>query len=475
VQAQSVIIASSNSAVRKSSVTSGSDKTAPSKKESSFWKERADEFRELLLFIDQDSLEDAGRIVKSVGSGLKGAWKQIKDIPSKVLDLPVISEKVDQDKQRQLVELGETLGRIAGFVATGGHALGGALKVVSGHQQKDKSRKLDGIMDMTTAATLGVTVAGLPGARAVLAPLAATFNIFRGGYNAKHGFKTNDERKQWQGLLDAVRSAGSVGRLLKSHGALFNVAGIALAPVAGALQAGRGIYDLNTGLKNDDNKKELKGLVDIATAVGTGLAFASGVAIIPGVALAVAANVLKITYELSPKARKKIDPILDRLEPKLAKMVEGAEKLSKPVREAWTKLIGRFVKHPEPDAPGRLAKSQIAELSQLLSVDGDYTKQEERRLKTALEEVGQGSETPSRKEEPMPQNRIALRSKLRTKEQRMDFLRYMLVAAYFDNEEKPAEAEYLDDLAAAFEVSPQEMEALRRERAAFLVPPKDNP
>ena len=464
-----MIIASSNSAVRKSSVPIGSEKTAPSKKESGFWKDRADEFRELLLFIDQDSLEDAGRIVKSVGGGLKGAWKQIKDIPSKVLDLPVISEKVDEDKQRQLVELGETLGRIAGFVATGGHALGGALKVVSGHQQKDTSRKLDGIMDMATAATLGVTVAGLPGARLVLAPLAASFNVFRGGYNAKHGFKTNDERKQWQGLLDAVRSAGSVGRLLKSHGALFNVAGIALAPIAGALQAGRGMYDLNTGLKNNDNKKELKGLVDIATAVGTGLAFASGVAIIPGVALAVAANVLKITYELSPKARTKIDPILDRLEPKLAKMVESADKISKPVRNAWRKLIGRFVKHTEPDAPGQLAKSQLAELSGLLWVDGDYTKQEERRLKRALEEVGQGSETPSRKEDPLPPNRVALRSKLRTKEQRIDFLRYMLVAAHYDNEEKPAEAEYLDDLAAALDITAKEMESIRSERDRLLV------
>jgi uncharacterized tellurite resistance protein B-like protein len=448
--------------------SSGGFPTKPSKKETTFWKERADELRELLLFIDQDHLEDAGRIVKSVGSGLKDAWKQIKDIPAKIFDLPVLSEKIDPDKQRELLEFGESLGRVAGFIATGGHALGGALKVASGQQQKDTSRKLDGIMDMATAATLGVTVAGLPGARAVLAPLAAGFNVFRGGYNAGHGFKTNDERKQWQGLLDAFRSAGSAGRLLSSHGAVFNAAGIVLAPIAGALQAGRGMYDLHTGLKNNDNKKELKGLVDIATAVGTGLAFASGVAIIPGVALAVAANVLKITYELSPRARKKIDPILDRLEPRLAKMVEGAEKISKPARKAWKKLISRFVKHTEPDAPGRLTRSQIAELSQLLAADGDYTKQEERRLKTALEEVGQGKETPKRKDDPLPVNRTALRSRLSSKKQRMDFLRYMLVAAYYDNEEKASEAEYLDDLAAALEISPAEMEAIRQERAVIL-------
>ncbi|MCA9775279.1 MAG: TerB family tellurite resistance protein [Candidatus Eremiobacteraeota bacterium] len=437
------------------------------KDKDSFWKDRADELRELLLFIDQDTLEDTGRIVKSIGDGLKGAWQQIRDIPSKVFDLPVIADKVDEDKQRQLIELGETLGRVAGFVATGGHALGGALKVASGHQQKDTSRKLDGIMDMATAATLGATVAGLPGARAVLAPLAAGFNIFRGSYNAGHGYRTNDERKQWQGLLDAVRSAGSAGRLLKSHGAFFNVAGIALAPIAGALQAGRGLYDLNTGLKNDDNKKQLKGLVDIAAAVGTGLAFASGAAIIPGIALAVAAGAVKIAYELSPGARKKIDPILDRMEPKLTKVVEGADKLSKPVRNAWRKVISRFVKKTEPDLPGKLIHAQLAELSQLLFSDGDYTKQEERRLKSALEELGQGSQTPSRNEAPLPINRIALKGHLKSKEQRVDFLRYMLVAAYYDNEEKPAEAGFLDNLAAALEVSPEDMKALRKEREEF--------
>ena len=445
----------------------GDDKVDGRKDKDSFWKDRADELRELLLFIDQDTLEDTGRVVKSIGDGLKGAWQQIRDIPSKVFDLPVLADKVDEDKQKQLIELGETLGRVAGFVATGGHALGGALKVASGHQQKDTSRTLDGIMDMATAATLGATVAGLPGARTVLAPLAAGFNIFRGSYNAGHGYRTNDERKQWQGLLDAVRSAGSAGRLLKAHGAFFHVAGIALAPVAGALQAGRGLYDLNTGLKNDDNKKQLKGLVDIATAVGTGLAFASGAAVIPGVALAVAATAVKVAYELSPRARKKIDPILDRMEPKLEKVVEKADQLSKPVRDAWQKLISRFVKETEPDLPSQLVHAQLAELSQLLHIDGDYTKQEERRLKSALEELGQGSQTPSRKDDPLTINRIALKGHLKTKEQRVEFLRYMLVAAYYDNQEKPTEAGYLDNLAAALEVSPEDMKTLRKEREEF--------
>jgi uncharacterized tellurite resistance protein B-like protein len=431
------------------------------------WKDRADELREMLLFIDQEKLEDAGRLLKSVGSGLKGAWQQIKEIPAKIFDLDIVSEKVDEEKREQLLRWTQAIGVAAGFTAAGGHALGGALKLASGHQQKDTSRKLDGIMDMATASTLAATVAGMGTARAILAPLAATFNIFRGGYNSGHGFKTNDGRKQLQGALDAVRSAGSAARLLSSHGAFFKVAGVALAPVAGAIQAGRGLHDVSIGLRNDDNKKQLKGLVDIATAVGTGLAFASGVAIIPGIALAVAANLVKVAYEVSPKARKKLDPIIDKMEPKLAKVVARAEELSEPVRKAWRRVMSRFVKQKDELGPSQFSKSQLAEISHLLLSDGEYTRQEERRLKTTLERTGQGKDLPTRDQEPQARNREALKRELQTKEKRVAFIEFLLVAAHYDNQEKTEETKYVNDLAEVLEVPPEEVEMIRQEYAVL--------
>ena len=432
------------------------------------WQDRADEIRELLLFIDQEKLEDAGRVVKSVGSGLKGAWKQIKEIPAKIFDWDVISDKVDEDKQETLKKWGETLGLTAGFIASGGHAVGGALKIVSGHQQKDTSRKLDGIMDIATAGTLAATVAGMSLARAVLAPLAATFNIFRGSYNAAHGFKTRDGRKQLQGALDAVRSAGSAGRLLKNHGSFFKVAGIGLAPIAGAIQAGRGLHDVAIGLRNDDNKKELNGLVDIATAVGTALAFASGVGVVPAVALAVVANLTKAAYQVSPKVRAKLDPKIDKIEPKLAKVVSKAEQLSEPVRKTWRKVLSKLVKSREEEGPSRYTRAQLAEIAHLLSSDGEYTRQEERRLKTRLERVGQADQLPKRKDELLPRNRLALKSQLRTDEERTDFLKFLVVAAHFDNEEKEAEVDYLNDLATVLDVPLELVDKMRSEFAPTL-------
>lgn len=417
-----------------------------------FWKDRADDVRELLLLVDQEKLEDAGKLLKSVGSGLKGAWKQVRDIPSKLFDLPVVADKVGLDTQNTLVRIGESLGLTVGFVAAGGHALGGSLKVLSGHQQRETSRKLDGIMDIATAASLTATVAGFGGARAILAPLAAAFNIFRGGHNAAKGYKRNDERAQLQGTLDAVRSAGSLGRLLKKHAMFFRVAGIALAPVAGAIQAGRGLHNLSVGLKNSDNKRELNGLVDIATAVGTALAFASGAAVIPGVALAVAANIAKIVYQVSPKARKKMDRWLDRCEPTLERMVDAAEKLSQPVQRAWKKLMSKLIKQTEEEGPAKFTSAQLQEIHRLLRCDGEYTRQEERRLRVVLSERGQLSHLPTRGNSPSTTLRQELLTGLPSPAERVEFLRFLETVSRFDNLTTQPELDYIKDLATFLEV-----------------------
>lgn len=432
----------------------------------SFWKERADEVREFLLFVDQERLEDAGRLLKGIGSGLKGAWQQIKELPSKALRIPILAEKVSPQQQETLLGLGETVGRVAGFVAVGGHALGGALKVASGHQQRDTSRKLDGIVDMATAGTLAATVAGIPGARTVLAPLAAAFNVFRGSYNAQHGFQINDDRKQLQGTLDAVRSAGSVARLLQSQGPFLGALGVALAPLAGALQAGRGLHDLSLGLKNEDNKKQLQGLVDIASAVGTGLAFASGAAVVPGVVLAVAAGLVKVAYEVSPRTRRKVDSLLERHESKLETLANKADQVSQPIQRAWKRALHRLVKRKDSPGLERYSKAQLAELSQLLQADGHYSRQEERRLRSHLESIGQGAQTPKREEKALSTDRLSLRAELATPEKRLDFLEFLLVAAHFDNQEQPAEALYLQELAADLSISENDLEELRNERSA---------
>ena len=387
---------------------------------------------------------------------------------------------MDEDSKEYWSDLGRELGLIVGFTASGGHALAGTLKIISGQKQGNTGRKLDGLVDVATATTLALSVAGLTGARAIAAPIAAVLNIGRGGYNSGSGFKRRDDRKQIQGVLDAVRSAGSFGRLLKAYSPVFKVMGIGLAPLAGALQSARGLHDVAIGLRNDDNKQELKGLVDIATAVGTALAFASGVAIIPGVALAVAANLVKVGYQVSPKFRKKVDPIIDKIEPQLEKVVAQTQKVTEPIVKAWKSFMSRHVKRVDASAPKHFSPAKIAEAAHLVHIDGSYVRDEYDRLKVNFEGTGQKKDLPKRRDTPPSLQRDQLLRELPSQEDRKEFLRFLVVVSDYDLTIGPEERAFLKTFVEDCGLTQKELDELIAERelkqikfaAAFVAPGK---
>lgn len=441
--------------------------TEPPPEDDGLWHDLKNDLREWLLHVDQEKIHDLGQLVKSAGGGMKGAWKQVRDIPRRLLDLPIVKDKVDEDDRRRWAELGETVGKGIGFAAAGGHGLAGGLKFLSGQRQGDTSKKLDGLVDVATASVIAASVAGWGLAREVAAPVAAVLNVVRGGFNAGAGFRRHDARFQLQGVLDASRSLGSFGRLLKGHHALLNGVGIALAPIAGAVQVGRGMHDLSIGLRNDDNKTQLKGLVDMATAVGTAMAFASGAAVIPGVALAVAANLVKVGYQVSPRFRGWMDGRLDKAEPKLQKMVDTTEKLTRPLVDGWHALMKKLVKKVDAERPEQFSKAQLAEILNLLQADQDFSKAEEKRLRSVLESAGQKDQMPSNEDPPPPLRRSELMTELQTHDQRIDFVRFLLVVADYDWQVRQEENLFLDQIAATLGLTPEELEELRRERESL--------
>ena len=419
---------------------------AVKKKDDGFWRGISEDVRDFILHIDHDRIDDFGRITKDVGNGLKEAWKYLKDIPAKVFDHPIIADKVDDDQKDFWTDLTGQVGVVAGFTAAGGYAVASGVKLTNGVRKGNWGKALDGLVDMASGTSLALAVAGLTGARALVAPIAASINLVRGAFNMFVGFKRGDERRQIQGGLDMSRAVGSFGRLLKSHGAVFKGVGVAMAPVAGALQAGRGFYDLNTGLKNKDRRKEVQGLADICAAVGTAMAFASGVAVVPGVALAVAANLVKIGYQLSPKFRKKVDKGLIKIEPTLLKAVDKVERFTQPVVKAWKDLMGRWIKRVDATKPGAFSKAELAEIAQLLHADGKYEREEYNRLRTSLEKVGQKKDLPKRTTEPPAVRRAELVKELVEPKQREDFVRFLLVAADYDYKTSVEELDYLREL-----------------------------
>lgn len=419
-----------------------------SQTDESFWRELRNDLRDYVLHFNHENIDQLSQAAQSMGSGLKGAWKFVKDVPAKILDLPMIAERVTQEDRNQWLEIGGQVGLIAGFVAAGAYGAAGGTKMISALRHGHAGRALDGLVDLAAGTSVALAVAGLVGARAILAPIAASLNVVRGAYHAVEGWKHRDKRLQVQGGLDVIRSSGSAARMLGKHSTLLGGLGVGLAPVAGAIQAGRGLFDLSVGLRNDDNKKELQGLVDIATAVGTAMAFASGVAIIPGIALAVAANIIKVGYQLSPRFRRRVDQVIDKQEPRLEKFASHATKASKPLIHFWQKIMERW--GPERDAPGprHYGSAQLAEISQLVHADGRYSKLEYRRLKSQLEEAGQKKQTPQRHETPLKPRRLELQRELPRLKDRQDFLHYLTVVAGYDLEVRPEEIAWIEALAS---------------------------
>ncbi len=438
---------------------------APKKKDDGFWRGISDDVRDFILHIDHDQIDDFGRITKDVGNGLKETWKFLRDIPAKIFDHPIIADKVDADQKDFWTDLTDQVGVVAGFTAAGGFAVAGGVKVTNGLRKGNWSKALDGLVDIASGTSLALAVGGLAGARALVAPIATSVNLVRGAYNIRLGYKRGDERRQIQGSLDVSRAVGSFGRLLKSHGPVFKGVSVAMAPVAGALQAGRGFYDLNTGIKNKDKRKEVQGLADIAAAVGTAMAFTSGVAVIPGIALAVAANLVKVGYQLSPKFRKKVDKGLTKIEPTLEKAVAKVEKFTAPVVKAWKSLLGRWIKSVDATKPGAFSKAELAEISNLLHCDGHYEKEEYNRLRTSLEKVGQRKELPKRTDPPSAVRRDELVAELAEPKQKQDFLRFLLVAADYDYKTTGMELDYLRELSVGhLGLTEAEFQALVDER-----------
>mgnify|MGYP000846227574 CR=1 FL=1 len=440
----------------------------PAEKESSaddaFWREFGNDVREVLLHTDSEKLHTLGTAINGLRQGLRGVWKALRDIPERLLEHEVVKDKVDLDTRERWLEISETVGLVAGLAAAGGQAVLGCGKLVSGFKQKNTGRKLDGLVDLATATTLALTVAGLGAARLVVAPIAASINVLRGGYNAVAGFKQNDERKQLQGMLDVTRSIGGLGRIFRRRSPLANVVGIAFAPIAGALQAGRGLRDVSIGLKNDDNKKVVRGLVDVATAVGTTMAFASGMAVIPGVVLAVTANAAKVAYQLSPKFRGVVDARIDKHEDRLESIVDTATRWSAPVIKGWRSLMGKLVKNVDELAPASLSKAQLVDITRLMHEDGKYSREEQKRLRVALERVGQGSDTPSRKGPPPESQRSQLIDELKTPEQRKSFVGFMLAVADYEQAILPEEEAYCRQLARDLAVPDGEFEEMLQDQ-----------
>ncbi len=287
---------------------------------------------------DVDALAQAAR---DAGNSLKGVWSNLKGVVGKALGMSVVRENLSEDTRENLTRIAEVAAYGVGFTASGVMGLAAFAKLRSGLRKHDRSRVLDGMANLAAGASIAASVAGLGPARAVLAPLAAALGVARGGANAAGGFTAHETRQEIQGVLDGTRSFGTLCRLGAGLLGPLAVVAAVVAPVAGAIQAGRGFHDLRVGLRESCNKKELNGLADLGVALGTTLAL-TGVGTIPGIALTVACSTVKAAYQFHKGSRQRLDRILDRVEPGLRRGIRSVERATRPVARRIAPLRQRL-------------------------------------------------------------------------------------------------------------------------------------
>ncbi len=341
---------------RQSSEVLSSRAGKPAKGKEGFWREVfSGELFEIGLKLRPDQLRDTVSAAKDVGTSLRDVWKDLKKKVGDVLEIPQVEQIIEPAEREKVTQVILSVARGLGYTAAGVQGIGGAYKLVKGVQTGNTGQKLEGLFDLTTSAAVATTIAGLGIVPLVMGPVAAAMGVARGSYNAVAGFKSGDGRQEIQGLLDATRSASVGLRMLGQHVAGLGVAGAVLGPIAGAIQLSRGYYDLSTGLAKESKPKQVQGLTDIATAVGL-TASLTGVGTIPGIALVAVAMGSRVLYQFNDRFEAWADKKLDSWSPALQKVVSRVDKAIEPIITKVRPLIeaasgvGRGSEPPSPIA-----------------------------------------------------------------------------------------------------------------------------
>lgn len=219
---------------------------------------------------------------------------------------------------------------VIGLAAAGLRATDAGQKLWQSTKKRDLSLGLDGLRDLGSAGVLALSSASKFALRTATMPFYGGIGALRGGYNFFRGLKSGNPKLRTQGALDGIRSLGLTARSLRKFSPMLFLGGKLLAPVAGTIQAGQGLHSLSQGLKQNNNRLELKGLVDVASAVGTTLLI-TGMATTPGLVLFSSAQFLYSAYHMNSWTRRLVDKGIDSCEPAAKKALTGVQRLGQEV------------------------------------------------------------------------------------------------------------------------------------------------
>lgn len=335
--------------------------SAPKPKDQNWWHDlTSGEMLQASLHLTPDKIRSAVDTTKDVGRSLGHSWEDIKEQADKILHLSAIKNLVPAETRQKILDGALTVAAGVGYAAAGVQTFAGVVKLTKGVEERNGLKRLEGVLDIATGAAIATTIGGLGIAPLILAPLAAGLGVLRGGAHAVAGYKEGSARHETQGWMDATRSAAVMGSLLGRYSAVAATAGAILGPIAGAIQITRGFIDLRDGLAEKSNTKEIQGLCDIGAAVGLTMA-ATGLGVIPGIALTAVSVGARVLYQVSDKFEAKVDRKLDRLEPKLQKAVNFVSKVTDPIVDKVRPVVEKITGWHHGAARGRAAAPVVSD------------------------------------------------------------------------------------------------------------------
>ncbi|MBX3167669.1 MAG: hypothetical protein KF760_09660 [Candidatus Eremiobacteraeota bacterium] len=260
------------------------------------------------LHLTPERINSTVESARDLGKTVAISWPNLRSQVEKVMGHPLLDGRFPQAGDHIEGAVMYSAGAL-GYGMAGIEGLAGAARIISGVRHGNKSRILEGALDLTSGAAIAATIMGTGSLPLILGPIAGGLGIARSAVRAVKAYQQARPAEEVQAFMDGTRSAAVMATLIGYTHPGARIFAQILGPVAAVVQGSRGYVSLSQGLKKDDQARQVAGLADLGTAVGLTLTF-NGL-MVPGMAVTVASSAIHLAYKVLPRFEKATNATLD--------------------------------------------------------------------------------------------------------------------------------------------------------------------
>ena len=253
------------------------------------------------LHLTPERINSTVESARDLGKSVAVSWPNLRSQVEKVMGHPLLDGRFPNATDHIEGAVMYSAGTL-GYTMAGIEGLAGAARLISGVRHGNKSRILEGALDLTSGAAIASTIMGAGSVPLILGPIAGGLGIARSAVRAVKAYQQAKPAEEVQAFMDGTRSAAVMSTLIGYTHPGARIFAQILGPVAAVVQGARGYVHLSQGLKKDDKASQVAGLADLGTAVGLVLTF-NGL-VVPGLAVTVASSAAQLAYKVFPRVER---------------------------------------------------------------------------------------------------------------------------------------------------------------------------